>query len=145
MKNTIKTLILSLALIGLVSGSFVQAYEDVEKKNNATRVSSEKLISIHKEVTKEKFDDFWRKENKAFLTQEELNALNLLEEKIKEGKPLTLQEHQYLKTLKSKVIKEKLGEEKYKELEKLIEKRESSTELTMHERKRIYELNKEAM
>lgn len=145
MKNTIKTLILSLALIGLVSGSFVQAYEDVEKKNNATRVSSEKLISIHKEVTKEKFDDFWRKENKAFLTQEELNALNLLEEKIKEGKPLTLQEHQYLKTLKSKVIKEKLGEEKYKELEKLIEKRESSTELTMPERKRIYELNKEAM
>ena len=145
MKNTIKTLILSLALIGLVSGSFVQAYEDVEKKNNATRVSSEKLISIHKEVTKEKFDDFWRKENKAFLTQEELNSLNLLEEKIKEGKPLTLQEHQYLKTLKSKVIKEKLGEEKYKELEKLIEKRESSTELTMPERKRIYELNKEAM
>jgi len=145
MKNTIKTLILSLALIGLVSGSFVQAYEDVEKKNNATRVSSEKLISIHKEVTKEKFDDFWRKENKAFLTQEELNSLNLLEEKIKEGKPLTLQEHQYLKALKSKVIKEKLGEEKYKELEKLIEKRESSTELTMPERKRIYELNKEAM
>lgn len=145
MKNIIKTLILSLALIGLVSGNFVQAYEDVKKKNNATRVSSEKFINIYKKVQKEQIDDFWTKENKTFLTQEELNSLNLLEEKIKVGKSLTLQENQYLKSLKSKIIKEKLGEEKYKELEKLIEKRESSTELTMPERKRIYELNKEAM
>lgn len=145
MKNIIKTLILSLALISLVSGNFVQAYEDVEKKYNATRVSSEKLISFYKGTPKEKFDDFWTKENKTFLTEEELNSLNLLEEKIKVGKSLTLKENQYLKSLKSKVIKEKLGEEKYKELEKLIEKRESSTDLTMPERKRIYELNKEAM
>lgn len=145
MKNIIKTLILSLALISLVSGNFVQAYEDVEKKYNATRVSSEKRISFYKETQKEKFDDFWTKENKTFLTEEELNSLNLLEEKIKVGKSLTLKENQYLKSLKNKVIKEKLGEEKYKELEKLIKKRESSTDLTMPERKRIYELNKEAM
>ena len=145
MKNIIKTFILSLALISLVSGDFVQAYEDLQKKHNATRVSSEKFISFSKEAKKEKFDDFWTKENKTFLTEEELNFLNFVEEKIKVGNSLTLKENQYLKSLKSKVIKEKLGEEKYKELEKLIEKRESSTELTMPERKRIYELNKEAM
>ena len=145
MKNIIKTFILSLALISLVSGNFVQAYEDVEKKYNATRVSSEKRISFYKETQKQKSDDFWTKENKTFLTEDELNSLNLLEEKIKVGKLLTLKETQYLKSLKSKVIKEKLGKEKYKELEKLIEKRESSTDLTMPERKRIYELNKEAM
>ena len=42
------------------------------------------------------------------------------------------------------VIKIKLGEEKFKELEKLINKREGTLDLTLPERQRLYELNKEA-
>lgn len=144
MKNSIKTFISSLALCSLVGGSCVQAYEDVEKKYNATRVSSDNFIKDNNEIKKEKFDDFWSKENKDFLNEEEIKFLDSLIEKTEKNIPLTLQENKDLKILKSRVIRLKLGEEKYKELEKLIEKRESSTDLTMPERKRIYELNKES-
>ena len=46
--------------------------------------------------------------------------------------------------IKADVIKLKLGEDKFKELEKLINKREGNLELTLPERKRLYELNKES-
>lgn len=144
MKNTMKIFILSLALCIFVGESFVQAYEDVEKKYNATRVFSENSIMSSDKIKKESFDDFWRKENQVFLNENELKYLNSLKEKVEMKKSLTLQEKSYLKTLKSQVIKTKLGEEKYEELQKLIKKRESSTDLTLPERGRIYQLNKEA-
>ena len=46
--------------------------------------------------------------------------------------------------MKTYVIRTKLGEEKFKELEKLINRREGSLDLTLPERQRLYQLNKEA-
>lgn len=144
MKSIIKTLILSLILCIFVGVSCVQAYEDLDKKYNATRVTTYNLISLNNEIKKEKFDEFWTVENEGFLTNEELQYLHLLKEKVENKEILTFQEKNHIKSLKIKVIKIKLGEEKYKELETLIKKRESSTDLTLPERKRIYELNKES-
>lgn len=59
-------------------------------------------------------------------------------------KKLTISECNELRIIKSDVIKIKLGEEKFKELEKLINKREGTLDLTLPERQRLYELNKEA-
>ena len=57
---------------------------------------------------------------------------------------LTASERNELKNMKAEVIKIKLGDAKFQELQKLIEKREGSTDLTLPERQRLYELNKEA-
>ncbi|MEO2565152.1 hypothetical protein ABHA59_14735, partial [Clostridium tertium] len=70
--------------------------------------------------------------------------LNQLREKVNNGDMLTASERNELKNMKAEVIKIKLGDAKFQELQKLIEKREGSTDLTLPERQRLYELNKEA-
>lgn len=90
-----------------------------------------------------KFDEFWTPENEGFLSSEEKEQVNSFRTKVENRQYLSVEEKCLLKDYKNKVIKSKLGEEKYTELEKLINKREGETPLTLEERARLYQLEKE--
>lgn len=131
--------ILAATLINFSKFNIVQA-DDVKNKGNAFRVSNN--ISI--DLNKEKFDDFWTPKNEGYLDASQKEKLNILREKINNGETLNISEKNELKNMKAEIIKLKLGDAKFQELQKLIEKREGATELTLPERQRLYELNKEA-
>ncbi|EOR20599.1 hypothetical protein A500_16215 [Clostridium sartagoforme AAU1] len=82
--------------------------------------------------------------NEGYLDASQKEKLNILREKINNGETLNISEKNELKNMKAEIIKLKLGDAKFQELQKLIEKREGATELTLPERQRLYELNKEA-
>lgn len=136
-----------LALLSIISTTIISSNistlksDDVRYKGNAFRVFSEFNIDISKE---DKFDDFWTPKNEGYLNETQKEKLNNFKEKVSNGETLTITEHHELKTMKSEVIRSKLGDEKYKELEKLINKREGTLDLTLPERQRLYQLNKEA-
>ena len=115
--------------------------EDIRYKNNAYRVFNNYSICISKD---DKFDDFWTPKNEGYLNEAQKGKVKILREKVYNGEALTITEKHELKSMKSEVIKSKLGAEKSKELEKLIEKRKGTLELTLPERQRLYQLNKEA-
>lgn len=131
--------ILTATVMNFSNLKYVQA-DDVKNKSNAFRVSSDAIVDLGKE----KFDDFWTPENEGYLNASQKEKLNELREKVNNGDMLTTTERNELKNMKAEVIKVKLGDAKFQELQKLIEKREGSTELTLPERQRLYELNKEA-
>lgn len=131
--------ILAATLINFSKFNIVQA-DDVKNKGNAFRVSNN--ISI--DLNKDKFDDFWTPKNEGYLDASQKEKLNILREKINNGETLNISEKNELKNMKAEIIKLKLGDAKFQELQKLIEKREGATELTLPERQRLYELNKEA-
>ncbi len=137
----------NLALLFMISTSTITSSitlgkaDEIRYKNNAYRVFNNYSICISKE---DKFDNFWTPKNESYLNEDQSQKIKSLREKIKNGESLTITEKNDLKLIKSEVIKIKLGEEKFKELEKLIEKREDDVELTLPERQRLYELNKEA-
>ncbi|MCR1950066.1 hypothetical protein NSA50_03195 [Clostridium sp. DSM 100503] len=131
--------ILTATVMNFSNLKYVQA-DDVKNKSNAFRVSSDAIVDLGKE----KFDDFWTPENEGYFSASQKEKLNELREKVNNGDMLTTTERNELKNMKAEVIKVKLGDAKFQELQKLIEKREGSTELTLPERQRLYELNKEA-
>ncbi|GAA0759281.1 MULTISPECIES: hypothetical protein [Clostridium] len=131
--------ILAATLINFSKFNIVQA-DDVKNKGNAFRVSNNISIALNKD----KFDDFWTPKNEGYLDASQKEKLNILREKINNGETLNISEKNELKNMKAEIIKLKLGDAKFQELQKLIEKREGATELTLPERQRLYELNKEA-
>lgn len=136
-----------LALFSIISTTIMSSIipvikdEDVMNKGNALRVFYETEACPSEG---NKFDSFWSSKNESYLSEAEKEQVNKFKEKVSKGEVLTISETNILKKLKSQVIKKKLGDEKFKELEKLLEKREDSVELTLPERQRLYELNKEA-
>ena len=136
-----------LALLSIISTTVISSNvctiktDDARYKSNAVRVFSESNISLSKE---DKFDDFWTPKNEGYLNETQKEKINVLRSKVNNGESLSITECNELKMLKADVIKIKLGEEKFKELEKLVNKREGNLELTLPERQRLYELNKEA-
>lgn len=118
----------------------VQASDKIETKSNALRVFNNYNFNLDEE----KFDNFWTPENEGFLNQSQKARINEFRKKVQSGGILSGKEKNELKNMKAEVIRKKLGDEKYAELEKLIKKRESSVDLTLEERQRIFELEKEA-
>lgn len=137
----------NLTLLCVVSTSIITSSfnigksDEIKYKNNAYRVFNNYSICVSKD---KKFDDFWTPKNEGYLNKTQREKINSLREKLDSGEILTITEKNELKLLKSEVIKIKLGEEKFNELERLIQKREGTTELTLPERQRLYQLNKEA-
>lgn len=138
-------MIKNFALLCLISTTILNSSlvnsDEIRHKGNAFRVFNEYSLDFSKE---DKFDDFWTPKNEGYLNESQKEKVNILREKVKSGEILTITERNELKAMKSEVIKSKLGEEKYKELQKLIDKREGTLELTLPERERLYKLNKEA-
>ena len=136
-----------LALLSIISTTIFSSNfsnikaDDVKSKGNALRVFSEYRINLSKE---DKFDDFWTPKNEGYLNETQKEKINVLRNKVDKGESLSITECNELKILKAEVIKTKLGEAKFKELEKLVNKREGNLELTLPERQRLYELNKES-
>ena len=136
-----------LALLFIISTTVISSNvctiktDDDRYKSNAVRVFSESNVSLSKE---DKFDDFWTPKNEGYLNETQKEKINVLRNKVNNGESLSITECNELKILKAEVIKTKLGEAKFKELEKLVNKREGNLELTLPERQRLYELNKEA-
>lgn len=142
-KKIAKIIILSVALFNLNS-NMVQATSNsnndkIKNKANALRVSNDYITDLGKE----KFDSFWTPENEQYLSENQKSILLNLKEKFNKGELLSINEKTALKEMKVEVIRKRLGEEKFKELEKLVNKRDSSTELTLPERNRLYYLDKE--
>lgn len=136
-----------LALLSIISTTLISSNistiksDDIRYKGNALRVFSEDSINISKE---DKFDDFWTPKNEGYLNETQREKIKTLREKVTNGEALTISECNELRIIKADVIKIKLGDEKFKELEKLVNKREGTLDLTLPERQRLYELNKEA-
>lgn len=140
MKNLALNIILSTTIITSTLGCIIK--DDIRYKGNAFRVFNE-FNCVDKSI-EDKFDSFWTPKNEGYLSEEQKNKLNTFKNKVNNGDILTGLENHELKSMKVEVIKLKLGEEKFKELQKLIEKREGSLDLTLEERERLYKLNKEA-
>ena len=83
------------------------------------------------------------KENDAYVHDEDKKVLEGYTEKLLNYEILTQEEKDYLRECYLNIIRNKLGEEKFNEYCKLIEKRSSSAEFTQPERFRLYELEKE--
>lgn len=132
--------LLSIISTTLISSNFIKA-DDIRYKGNAYRVFNEYSIDKSKD---ENFDDFWTPKNEGYLNETQKEKLNSFRKKVSSGDTLTITDHNELQIMKSEVIRSKLGAEKFKELEKLIDKREGTVDLTLPERQRLYELNKEA-
>ena len=136
-----------LALLSIISTTIVSSNgnylnsDDIRYKGNALRVFSESSINLSKE---DKFDDFWTPKNEGYLNEEQKQKLNSLREKVNNNETLTITDCNELRIMKSEVIRQKLGDEKFKELEMLVKKREGTLDLTLPERQRLYQLNKEA-
>lgn len=142
-KKIAKIIILSLVVFNLSNG-MVQATtnsnnDKIKNKANALRVSNDYITDLGKE----KFDSFWTPENEQYLSEDQKLKLLNLKEKFNKGEMLSIDEKTTLKEMKVEVIKKRLGEEKFNELEKLVNKRESSIDLTLPERNRLYYLDKE--
>ena len=83
------------------------------------------------------------KESDAYVHDEDKKVLEGYREKLLNYEILTQEEKDYLRECYLNMIRNKLGEEKFNEYCKLIEKRSSSAEFTQPERFRLYELEKE--
>ena len=83
------------------------------------------------------------KDSDAYVHDEDKKVLEGYREKLLNYEILTQEEKDYLRECYLNMIRNKLGEEKFNEYCKLIEKRSSSAEFTQPERFRLYELEKE--
>ena len=83
------------------------------------------------------------KENDAYVHDEDKKVLEGYKEKLLNYEILNQEEKDYLRECYLNMIRNKLGEEKFNEYCKLIEKRSSSVEFTRSEKFRLYELEKE--
>ena len=142
-KKIAKMIILSIVLCNfgsnVVQATIKSNNDKIKNKANALRVSNDYVTDLGKE----KFDSFWTPQNEEYLSESQKLTLLKLKEKSNNGEILSGNEKIILKDMKVEVIKKRLGEEKFNELEKLVNKRDGSTDLTLPERNRIYQLNKE--
>jgi hypothetical protein len=142
-KKIAKMIILSVVLLNfnniMVQAATKSNNDKIKNKANALRVSNDYITDLGKE----KFDSFWTPENEQYLSESQKSILLNLKEKVNKGEILSSNEKTMLKDIKVEVIKKRLGEEKFNELEKLVNKRDSSTDLTLPERNRLYKLDKE--
>ena len=142
-KKIAKIIILSVALFNfnsnMVQATTTPKNDKIKNKANALRVSNDYITDLGKE----KFDSFWTPENEQYLSEDQKSILLNLKEKFNNGEVLSSNEKITLKEMKVEVIKKRLGEEKFKELENLVNKRDSSIDLTLPERNRLYYLDKE--
>ena len=83
------------------------------------------------------------KESNTYVHDEDKKVLEGYREKLLNYEMLSQEEKDYLRECYLNMIRNKLGEEKFNEYCKLIEKRSSSAEFTQPERFRLYELEKE--
>lgn len=83
------------------------------------------------------------KESDAYVHDEDKKVLEGYREKLLNYEILSQEEKDNLRECYLNMIRNKLGEEKFNEYCKLIEKRSSSAEFTQPERFRLYELEKE--
>lgn len=83
------------------------------------------------------------KENDAYVHDEDKKVLEGYKEKLLNYEILNQEEKDYLRECYLNMIRNKLGEEKFNEYCKLIEKRSSSVEFKQSEKFRLYELEKE--
>lgn len=83
------------------------------------------------------------KESNTYVHDEDKKVLEGYREKLINYEMLSQEEKDYLRECYLNMIRNKLGEEKFSEYCKLIEKRSSSAEFTQPERFRLYELEKE--
>lgn len=83
------------------------------------------------------------KENDTYVHDEDKKVLEGYKEKLLNYEILNQEEKDYLRECYLNMIRNKLGEEKFNEYCKLIEKRSSSVEFTQSEKFRLYELEKE--
>ena len=83
------------------------------------------------------------KENDVYVHDEDKKVLEGYKEKLLNYEILNQEEKDYLRECYLNMIRNKLGEEKFNEYCKLIEKRSSSVEFTQSEKFRLYELEKE--
>ena len=135
------TLLITISITIISSNVNTLKEDDIRIKGNALRVFNEFKIDSSKE---DKFDNFWTSKNQGYLSESQKERLNELMGKVNDGIKLSITEYNELKIMKAEVIKNKLGSEKFNELEKLVNKRDGNAELTLPERQRLYELNKEA-
>ncbi len=143
MKKIAKMIVLSIVLFNF-NNNMVQATtnsnnDKIKNKANALRVSNDYITDLGKD----KFDSFWTPENEKYLDESQKTILLNLKEKVNKGELISGNEKTILKDMKVEVIKKRLGEEKFNELEKLIDKRDSSIDLTLPERNRLYYLDRE--
>lgn len=109
--------------------------------NNMLNIS---ISNLNVPTKEERMDSFWTEKNIGYLTGEQKGIFEGYQKKIQEGKLLTGEERIVLMEFKESVIEEKLGEAKFKEYLKLLEKRDDKEkEMTLEERGRLYEIDKE--
>ena len=87
--------------------------------------------------------DMLLSENSTYVHEEDKKVLEEYKEKLLNYETLTQEEKDYLRECYLNMIKNKLGEQKFNEYCKLIEKRSGSAEFSQQERFRLYELEKE--
>ena len=95
--------------------------------------------SGEKEQKKEACPDmqFWTEDNIKLLNSDQKNKLCEIQEKIKKGTSLDESDKKALFELRDAVFKCKLGDKKYEEFKKLIEKKKCGDKLTKEEEEKL--------
>ena len=88
-----------------------------------------------------KIESFIEKNND-LLSSEEKSNLNDIVIKLNKYNTLSQEEREYIRECQLSILRKKLGDAKFEEYKKLIEKRSSGSEFQQEERFRLYELEK---
>lgn len=98
--------------------------------------------NISTPTTSEKLEEFLDNYSKN-ISDGELEELKKISDKMNKYEGLTQEEIDFIRECEINAFKNKLGEAKYEEYRKLIEKMESDSEFTQPEKYRLYQLLKE--
>lgn len=98
--------------------------------------------NINTPTTTDKLEEFLKRYSDD-ISENEINELNRINEKMKTYEGLTQEEIDFIRECEINAFKKKLGEAKYEEYRKLVEKMESDAEFTQPEKFRLYELLRE--
>ena len=114
--------------------------KDCEKEKKETEKDcKDNKNSGEKEQKKEVCPDmqFWTEDNIKLLNSDQKNKLCEIQEKIKKGTALDESDKKALFELRDAVFKCKLGDKKYEEFKKLIEKKKCGDKLTKEEEEKL--------
>ena len=114
--------------------------KDCEKEKKEIEKDCEKdKNSGEKDQKKEACPDmkFWTEDNIKLLNSDQKNKLCEIQEKIKKGTALDESDKKALFELRAAVFKCKLGDKKYEEFKKLIEKKKCGDKLTKEEEEKL--------
>ena len=114
--------------------------EKEKKKTEKDKKDCEKdKNSGEKDQKKEACPDmkFWTEDNIKLLNSDQKNKLCEIQEKIKKGTALDESDKKALFELRDAVFKCKLGDKKYEEFKKLIEKKKCGDKLTKEEEEKL--------